>query len=132
MQTGYMTNFNPAAFAAQWCAAWNAHDLDRVLAHFHNDVTFTSPIAASILPDTAGVIRGKHALRSYWEEGLRRIPDLHFTIEAVFAGVDALVIQYRNQKGVSVSEVLVFEAGLVREGHGTYPADIDDPAGADE
>jgi len=125
-----MTTFDPATFAAHWRAAWNAHDLDAVLAHFHDDVTFTSPVAASLLPETGGVIRGKAALRAYWEDGLRRIPDLHFTIEAVFAGINTLVIQYINQKGVSVSEVLVFDAGLVREGHGTYPTDIDNPAGA--
>lgn len=125
-----MTSFDPKAFADQWCAAWNAHDLNRVLAHFHDDVIFTSPIAASLLPETVGVVRGKAALRAYWEEGLRRIPDLHFTVEAVFAGIDTLVIQYRNQKGVRVSEVLVFDAGLVREGHGTYPTDVSNPAGA--
>ena len=124
-----MTNADPVAFAAQWRAAWNAHDLDAVLAHFHDDVVFTSPVAASLLPETGGVIRGKAALRAYWQEGLRRIPDLHFTIEAVFSSVNTLVIQYINQKGVSVSEVLVFDAGLVREGHGTYPTDIDNPAG---
>lgn len=118
-----MMDIDPTAFAAEWCAAWNAHDLDRVLAHFHEDVTFTSPVAASLLPETGGVLRGKTALRAYWEEGLRRIPDLRFEIEAVFAGVDALVIRYRNQKGIGVAEVLVFEAGLVRRGHGTYPAD---------
>lgn len=125
-----MMNFDPSLFAAEWCAAWNAHDLDRVLAHFHDDVIFTSPIAASLLPETDGVIRGKAALRAYWKEGLRRIPDLHFTVAAVFAGIDTLVIQYRNQKGVDVSEVLVFDAGLVRQGHGTYPSKIDNPAGA--
>ena len=124
-----MMDFDPTACAAEWCAAWNAHDLDRVLAHFHDDAIFTSPIAASLLPETGGVIRGKAALRSYWEEGLRRIPDLHFTVEAVFGGVDTLVIQYRNQKGVNVSEVLVFDAGLVRQGHGTYPTKISNPAG---
>jgi len=118
-----MMDIDPTAFAAEWCAAWNAHDLDRVLAHFHEDVTFTSPVAASLLPETGGVLRGKTALRAYWEEGLRRIPDLRFEIEAVFAGVDALVIRYRNQKGIAVAEVLVFETGLVRRGHGTYPAD---------
>ncbi|SFL56078.1 SnoaL-like domain-containing protein [Bradyrhizobium sp. NFR13] len=124
-----MMDFDPTVFAAEWCAAWNAHDLDRVLAHFHDDVIFTSPIAASLLPETGGVLRGKAALRSYWEEGLRRIPDLYFTVEAVFGGVDTLVIQYRNQKGVNVSEVLVFDAGLVRQGHGTYPTRINNPAG---
>lgn len=117
------------AFAAKWCESWNAHDLDRLLDHFHEDVLFTSPVAASLFPETGGTIRGKAALRAYWSEGLKRIPDLHFTVERIFAGVDTLVIQYRNQKGVSVSEVLVFEGGKVRRGHGTYPLATDDPAG---
>ncbi|GAA0295744.1 nuclear transport factor 2 family protein [Sphingomonas oligophenolica] len=120
----------PSAFAAEWRDAWNAHDLDRVLDHFHDDVVFTSPVAAAIFPETRGRLRGKPALRAYWAEGLRRIPDLHFTIEQLFAGVDAIVIRYRNQKGVSVSEVLVFEDGKVKSGHGTYPIGVDDPAGA--
>lgn len=107
-------------FAAQWCADWNAHDLDRILAHFADDIVFTSPVAASLVPDSGGRIVGKPALRAYWEEGLRRIPDLHFTIEHVFGGVDTLVIQYRNQKGARVSEVLVVENGKVVRGAGTY------------
>ena len=121
---------DPSAFAAEWLQAWNTHDLDRVLNHFHDDVVFTSPVAAAFFPETQGRIRGKPALRAYWAEGLRRIPDLHFTIEQVFAGVDAIVIRYRNQKGVSVCEVLILENGKVKSGHGTYPVGIDDPAGA--
>lgn len=116
-------------FARLWCAAWNAHDLDRVLALFHDDVVFTSPIAATMLPDTSGRVDGKSALRIYWAEGLRRLPDLHFTIEAVFEGVGTLVIQYRNQKGALVSEVLVLEQGRVRWGAGCYSLDIGDPHG---
>jgi hypothetical protein len=118
-------------FAEDWCAAWNAHDLDALLDHFHDDVLFTSPVAAGLLPETGGWVRGKTALRHYWTEGLRRIPDLHFTIEAIFAGIDTLVIQYRNQKGISVSEVLTFDGDKVRLGHGTYPVGLDNPAGAE-
>jgi ketosteroid isomerase-like protein len=125
-----MMNIDPSAFAAEWCAGWNSRDLDRVLAHFHDDVIFTSPIAASLLPETGGLIRGKAALRAYWEDGLRRIPNLHFTVEGLFVGIDTLVIQYRNQKGIKVAEALIFDGGLVREGHGTYPSDAEDPAGA--
>ena len=121
---------DPAAFAARWCAAWNAHDLDAVLAHFHEDVVFTSPVAAKLLPETGGRIAGKAALHAYWEEGLRRIPALHFTVEQVFAGMDAIVIRYRNQRGVSVSEVLVVDGDRIRSGHGTYPLGLDNPAGA--
>lgn len=58
-----------------------------------------------------------------------RIPNLKFDVEQVFAGVDTLVIQYRNQNDVSVSEVLIFSGNRVREGHGTYPYAQENPAG---
>jgi hypothetical protein len=60
---------------------------------------------------------------------LRRIPDLHFAIERVFGGIDTVVIQYRNQKGASVSEVLRFAGGKVVRGDGTYALDAENPAG---
>ena len=36
-------------FAEEWAAAWNRRDVDAVLAHFHDDVVFTSPVAATRL-----------------------------------------------------------------------------------
>lgn len=125
-----MTTPDPITFSRDWAAAWNAHDLDRVLSHFHDDVVFTSPVAAQLLDASDGVLRGKRAVRAYWSEGLRRIPDLHFSVEAVSAGIDVLVISYRNQRGRTVNEVLKFADGLVVEGHGTYPSDDPNPAGA--
>ena len=123
----------PSQFAAAWAAAWNAHDLEGVLAHFHDDVVFTSPVAEQILPGTGGVVRGKDQLRAYWREGLRLIPDLHFTVEQVYAGVRVIVVQYRNQRGKVVDEVLVFGPdGLVIEGHGAYRATAADPAGTSD
>lgn len=107
-------------FVDRWLAAWNAHDLDAVLAHFAADVTFTSPIAARIVAGSDGVIRGKAALRDYWSEGIRLIPDLRFELVGIYAGIDTLVITYRNQSGGLVNEVLRFEGPLVVEGHGTY------------
>jgi hypothetical protein len=118
-----------AAFVDQWVECWNAHDLDALLTHFSAEVVFTSPVAAQLLGGD-GVIRGKEALRSYWTEGLRRVPDLHFEVLGFYVGVRTLVINYRNQKGGLVSEVLSFEGPLVREGHGTYLGRDPNPAGA--
>jgi hypothetical protein len=117
-----MTTPEPLAFSAAWLAAWNAHDVEAVLAHFHDDVVFTSPTAARVVPGSGGVVRGKEALRAYWSEGLRLVPDLHFVVERVHAGVGVLVITYRNQTGGLVDEVLVFDGGLVVEGHAAYEA----------
>src|SRR5512147_2996224 len=87
-----------------WLRGWNAHDLDRVLGHFADDVVFTSPVAARVVPGSAGVIRGKQALRAYWTEALRRIPDLRFVVLGVYLGVNTLVLNYRDQTGRLVNE----------------------------
>jgi ketosteroid isomerase-like protein len=115
------------AFSRQWVAAWNAHDVEAVLEHFHDDVVFTSPVAAKLLPNTHGVVRGKPALRQYWTVALARVPDLRFTVEGVYQGIDTVVIAYRNQDDGLVSEVLKFDGGLVIEGHGTYV--LEEPSG---
>jgi ketosteroid isomerase-like protein len=108
------------AFSQRWVDAWNAHDVESVLEHFAEEVVFTSPVAAKLLPETAGVIRGKSALRGYWTQALQQIADLHFVVEGIYQGIDTIVIAYRNQDGGLVSEVLRFSDGLVIEGHGTY------------
>ncbi|AKS35738.1 nuclear transport factor 2 family protein [Mycolicibacterium goodii] len=111
---------DPQRFADAWVRAWNAHDVEGVLAHFHDDVVFSSPVAARVLPDSGGVVRGKDALRTYWTTALAGMPDLRFEVVEVYQGVNTLVIRYRNQRGGLVNEVLVFDGELVREGHGTY------------
>ncbi|MBY0443442.1 MAG: nuclear transport factor 2 family protein [Mycobacteriaceae bacterium] len=113
-------NLDAIAFSHQWVDAWNAHDVEAVLAHFHDDAVFTSPVAAKILPETTGIVRGKPALRRYWTRALQRVPNLRFTIEDVYQGIDTIVIVYRNQNDALVSEVLRFSGNLVIEGHGTY------------
>jgi ketosteroid isomerase-like protein len=94
--------------------------VEAVLEHFRDDVVFSSPVAARLLPDTHGVVRGKPALRHYWTAALAEIPNLRFTVDGVYQGIDTVVIAYRNQDGGLVSEVLRFSDGLVIEGHGTY------------
>lgn len=113
-------NLDAAAFSRQWVQSWNAHDVEAVLRHFHDDVVFSSPVAAKLLPETAGLVRGKPALRRYWATALHRIPDLRFVVEGVYQGIDTIVIAYRNQNKHRVNEVLKFRENLVVEGHGTY------------
>jgi ketosteroid isomerase-like protein len=78
------------AFVNSWVQDWNAHDIERVLSHFAEDVVFTSPVAVQLLDGSDGVIRGKAALRDYWSEGLRRIPNLHFEVLGIYVGVSTL------------------------------------------
>ncbi|MCV7227455.1 nuclear transport factor 2 family protein [Mycolicibacterium komossense] len=115
-----MSTPDPQSFANDWVQAWNRHDVEAVLQHFHDDVEFTSPVAAQVLPETGGVVRGKEALRTYWTTALALVPALRFEVVGVYAGQSVLVINYRNERGGLVNEVLIFDGDQVREGHGTY------------
>jgi ketosteroid isomerase-like protein len=107
-------------FAQEWVSAWNAHDLDRILSHYADDVVFASPHVAERFGKASGVVEGKDELRSYWGAGLADESDLRFTLDDVRASVDTLVINYRNQLGGAVSEVLRFRDGLVVWGCAAY------------
>jgi hypothetical protein len=117
------------AFVESWLQAWNTQDLEATLSHVADDVVFTSPVAARIIEGSDGIIRGKAALREYWREGLRRIPDLHFDLLGIYVGQSTLVINYRNQSGGLVNEVLTFDGHVVTAGHGTYLVGDANPAG---
>jgi len=110
-------------FAQEWVAAWNSHDLERILSHYADDVSFSSPHIVNRLGKVSGEVRGKAELRDYWGSGLQGESDLHFTIEDIRYSVDTIVINYRNQRVRLVAEVLRFQDGLVCWGCGAYAED---------
>ena len=106
--------------ADEWEAAWNSHDLERILAHYTDDVVFQSPYIVHRLHEPSGELRGKDALRAYFGSGLEGQRTLQFTVEDVRLSVDTLVINYRNQSGHAISEVLKFRGELVSWACGAY------------
>jgi ketosteroid isomerase-like protein len=101
-----------AAFAAAWIADWNSHDLDRILAHYAEEVVFHSPKAKVITGD--GVVRGIPALRAYWTKGLAARPNLKFELEETFVGHASLTLLYRGEDGRRAAETMLFDdAGRV-------------------
>ena len=94
------------AFAEDWVAAWNSHDLDRILAHYAEDVEFRSRKASRLVGD--GTVRGKAALREYWSKALAGQPDLRFALRRVYLGHEILTLSYRNHRGVEAVETFQF------------------------
>jgi ketosteroid isomerase-like protein len=97
-------------FAAHWLAAWNAHDLERILTHYAETVVLKSPIAAKILDEPSGTVQGKAALRAYFQRGLEAYPDLKFDLIEVMWGVSSVVLCYVNQQGVRAAEFMEMDA----------------------
>jgi len=98
------------AFATEWIAAWNSHDLDRILGHYAADFAFTSPRIAALMGEPSGTLHGHAAVRTYWARALAARPDLHFECLHTFAGVRSLAIVYSRHDGLLGCEHFEFAA----------------------
>jgi len=92
--------------ANHWIAAWNAHDLDLIMAHYEDAIELISPVAAQLLGTSDGKVAGKANLRAYFQRGLDAYPGLHFRLEDVLLGVNSVVLYYTNQKGTRTAEFM--------------------------
>jgi hypothetical protein len=111
-------------FSSDWIAAWNSHDLDRILTYYEDDFEMTSPLIATIVGERSGKLRGIGAVRAYWARALQKIPDLHFELVTTLVGVDSVTLYYRGHRGLS-AEVLHFgSAGKVRAAFAHYSLEV--------
>ena len=109
-------------FAEDWIEAWNAHDLERILSHYTDDFVMSSPLIIERMGVTEGVLKGKDAVRPYWQGGLEARPPLHFDLRDVLVGVNTIAIYYHSTtRNRMVAEVLTLNAqGQVVSGAGLY------------
>ena len=96
--------------AEHWVQAWNSHDLDAIMSHYVEDVVLVSPVAAKLLGDPSGTVKGKPALRGYFQKGLEFYPQLRFDLIDVMFGLSSMVLYYANQKGTKTGEFMEVDA----------------------
>lgn len=104
-----LTRATAHRFAKEWISAWNSHDLDRILAHYSDDFTMSSPRIADLAGEATGVLHGKRAVADYWRLAMAKAPELHFTLIDVFLGADSVAVHYQGLRG-PVVEVFFFDA----------------------
>jgi hypothetical protein len=110
-----MTEAEAQQFALEWIEAWNSHDLERILSRCAEDVEVTSPLIEAVLGPGCVMVRGKKALRAYWELALARYPDLYFILFRAYAGPRSLVLHYQSVQGLVAAECIEFDTdGAVR------------------
>jgi hypothetical protein len=103
-----------ADFGAEWIAAWNAHDLDRILKHYAPEFEFTSPFVSRLLSNNENTLRGLAALTVYFRHALDAYPNLHFVSRRAFVGARSLVVLYHSVSNLLAAEMMEFnDAGLV-------------------
>ena len=97
---------NAEQFAREWISAWNAHDLDAIMAHYDAEVVLVSPAAAMVLDRPSGRVEGAVALRAYFQRGLELYPDFHFELLDVMHGLASIVLCFKNQRGTRTAEYM--------------------------
>jgi hypothetical protein len=119
-----MNRTDAVKYAERWIDDWNRLDVEAVLAHFDDDVAFSSPTALETIG--APAVRGKAALRAYWLAALRPVRSLRFSLKRVIwdpEGSELAIIYDRhvNDRHDRASEVLHFDpSGKVVRGEVFY------------
>lgn len=85
------------------------------MAHYADDVEHSSPTVVRVLGEPSGIVRGKPALRAYFEKALAAAPlDLRYEPLRLHVGVSGLTLAYHRTGGKIVAETFHFDArGLV-------------------
>ncbi len=111
------TGTTPRQVAERWFAAFNAHDLEALLALYHEDARHFSPKLLARRPETRGWVQGKDALRGWWADAFERLPILRYEPTSMIAEGNAVFMEYlRHVEGeavLRVGEVLELRDGRI-------------------
>lgn len=80
--------------ARAWLRAFNAHDVDALVALYDPDATHTSPKIRALHPDTGGKLVGRGALAAWWRDAIARLPGLRYVEAALTADGDRVFLEY--------------------------------------
>ena len=109
------------ALARAWLDAFNAKDLERLLALYADDAVHTSPKLRERHPETRGEVRGKVRLRSWWADAMKRLPTLRYEARHLTASGDRVLMEYDRlvdgEAPMLIAEVLVAKAGRIVASH---------------
>lgn len=109
------------AHASRWLAAWNAHDLEAILAGYAEDVEFVAPTVARRWGRPDGRLAGHEELRRHFALGLELAPDLAMTEERLLTTPGGYALLYRRENGnTALDAVQLDDAGLARRVHAYY------------
>jgi len=103
--------------ATKWFEAFNEHALEKLLALYHNEAAHYSPKLKIRQPETNGLVRGKDALRAWWQDAFNRLPTLLYKPTTLTANNERVFMEYirkvENEPDMLVAEVLEIKGGLI-------------------
>jgi hypothetical protein len=104
-----MTFEDAEAHAKNWIDAWNAHDLERILSHYSQDVIFEAQTVKARWGNPDGRLHGIAELKKHFSLGLELAPNLAFQLEQVFLTPSGYAILYRRENGNRVIDCVTLD-----------------------
>ncbi len=112
-----MSAQNNKQIALKWFEAFNAHDLEKLLSLYDDNAQHFSPKLKVRKPETQGLIKGKDALREWWQDAFDRLPSLQYEVIKLTADEEQVFMEYirhvEGEEDLSVGEVLQIKNGLI-------------------
>lgn len=103
--------------ARAWFDAFNRHHLEDLLALYSDTAEHFSPKLKVRQPETGGWVKGKDALRSWWQDAFERLPSLKYVPTSFTANEQRVIMEYIRQvdgePDLLVAEVLDISAGKI-------------------
>ncbi len=103
--------------AHKWFDAFNVHDIEMLLSLYAENAEHYSPKLKVHQPETNGLIKGKQALRNWWEDAFIRLPHLNYELLHLTADGEQIFMEYirhtPGEQDLRVGEVLVIRTGKI-------------------
>lgn len=103
--------------ANHWLAAFNVQHLDNLLSLYDEQAEHFSPKLKLHYPETKGLIKGRPALRTWWDDAFERLPSLQYEVVRLTPHDDRVFMEYirhvEDEDDLYVGEMLQIKNGLI-------------------
>jgi limonene-1,2-epoxide hydrolase len=103
--------------AKLWLAAFNEHDLEKLLSLYDDHAEHYSPKLKMRMPETQGIVRGKPAMHAWWRDAFDRLHGLVYREETITANEDRVFMEYLRivpgEEDMKVAEVFEIRNGFI-------------------
>jgi len=103
--------------AQKWFAAFNEHNLEKLLSLYDDQAEHYSPKLKVRHPETRGLIKGKDALRAWWQDAFDQLPSLRYEVIRLTPYEDRVFMEYirhvNGEDDLLVGEMLEISNGRI-------------------
>jgi len=112
-----MTPKDAEQTAMRWFEAFNTKQLEKLLELYDDDAEHFSPKLKIHRPETNGLVKGKQALRDWWQDAFDRLPTLHYKVKTLTANDYRVFMEYTRtvlgEEDMEIAEVLEMRDGKI-------------------